>query len=442
MTRPSQDQPSDFMPRDETALNDHAIALRDELNRACFCIDISTDRFWADVEAKLGGRVRAAALREGREHLVSMSPAFITRQDLMRMEAMVAAIEAVAGLQTYQESVLSTAPAIARNAFATRGVMMGYDFHLGDHGPRLIEVNTNAGGAFVNAILARSQKACCPEAALSVGLDADPDFDADIIEMFRAEWRAQSMAGDLQRIAIVDDHPTDQYLYPEFLLAQAQLETAGMAVEIVDPAALIFSGGRLQTRHGPVDLVYNRLTDFALADPRNAALSQAYVEGAVVLTPSPRHHAIYANKANLVRFSDPEGLLAIGLGADHVAALRGVLKTVLVDQAHAETLWQARKNLFFKPTSGHAGKRVYRGDKMTRGVWADILAASDYIAQAYCPPSERDVMLGDTPTPRKMDIRLYTYAGETLLIAARLYAGQTTNFRTLGGGFSPVIVVG
>lgn len=38
---------------------------------------------------------------------------------------------------------------------------MGYDFHLGEDGPRLIEVNTNAGGAFLNALLARAQRACC-----------------------------------------------------------------------------------------------------------------------------------------------------------------------------------------------------------------------------------------------------------------------------------------
>jgi hypothetical protein len=40
---------------------------------------------------------------------------------------------------------------------------MGYDFHVGAQGPRLIEINTNAGGAFLNALLARAQRACCAE---------------------------------------------------------------------------------------------------------------------------------------------------------------------------------------------------------------------------------------------------------------------------------------
>jgi hypothetical protein len=40
-----------------------------------------------------------------------------------------------------------------------------------------------------------------------------------------------------------------------------------------------------------------------------------------------------------------------------------------------------------------------------------------------------------------MDVRLYTYAGQLLLSAARLYQGQTTNFRTPGGGFAPVLTI-
>ena len=38
----------------------------------------------------------------------------------------------------------------------------------------------------------------------------------------------------------------------------------------------------------------------------------------------------------------------------------------------------------------------------------------------------------------KVDLRNYVYDGEVVLIAARLYQGQTTNFRTPGGGFAPV----
>lgn len=43
-------------------------------------------------------------------------------------------------------------------------------------------------------------------------------------------------------------------------------------------------------------------------------------------------------------------------------------------------------------------------------------------------------------TALKMDIRAYVYNSEIQLLAARLYQGQTTNFRTQGGGFAPVFV--
>ena len=67
----------------------------------------------------------------------------------------------------------------------------------------------------------------------------------------------------------------------------------------------------------------------------------------------------------------------------------------------------------------------------------DILGAA-YIAQELAPPGERLIKLGDDTVARKVDVRLYTYDGRLLIAAARLYQGQTTNFRTEGGGFAPV----
>ena len=46
-----------------------------------------------------------------------------------------------------------------------------------------------------------------------------------------------------------------------------------------------------------------------------------------------------------------------------------------------------------------------------------------------------------SPESQKTDVRLYVYNGQVLLTAARLYQGETTNFRTPGGGFAPVFVI-
>ena len=103
-------------------------------------------------------------------------------------------------------------------------------------------------------------------------------------------------------------------------------------------------------------------------------------------------------------------------------------------------LWRERKSLFFKPMRGYGSKAVYRGEKVTRGVFEEILKG-EYVAQAFAPPSERMMRVQGVAEPRKLDVRLYAYEGRTLLAAARLYQGQATNFRTPGGGFAPVFVV-
>ena len=45
---------------------------------------------------------------------------------------------------------------------------------------------------------------------------------------------------------------------------------------------------------------------------------------------------------------------------------------------------------------------------------------------------------GAEPQSLKFDVRCYVYDGHIQLVAARLYQGQTTNFRTPGGGFALV----
>jgi hypothetical protein len=100
-------------------------------------------------------------------------------------------------------------------------------------------------------------------------------------------------------------------------------------------------------------------------------------------------------------------------------------------------LWSDRRNLFFKPATGYGSKAAYRGEKLTKRVWEEIQAGS-YVAQAFVPPSQRVIRDAASPLALKLDLRNYVYGGEVQLLAARLYQGQTTNFRTPGGGFAPV----
>ena len=160
-----------------------------------------------------------------------------------------------------------------------------------------------------------------------------------------------------------------------------------------------------------------------------------------MVTPNPHVHALYADKRNLAALSDIATLRTWGLAPNDIAALEGgLLRTVVVSPNNIEELWRERRGLFFKPARGYASKAACRGEKLTRKVWADI-STGEYVAQAYAAPSSRGVAMDGERTNLKVDVRLYTYAGSPLLAAARLYRGQTTNMRTPGGGFAPVLQV-
>jgi hypothetical protein len=63
------------------------------------------------------------------------------------------------------------------------------------------------------------------------------------------------------------------------------------------------------------------------------------------------------------------------------------------------------------------------------------------VAQALVAAGERLIEVDGVQADLKFDVRAYTYDGKVQLLAARMYTGQTTNFRTPGGGFAPVVVV-
>src|SRR5688572_15304457 len=150
-----------------------------EINLNCLC-------------RTLQDRLLQPGLAAGRPHLFSASPVFIAESDFDAIKDAVEALHRVSMLRGYQESALGRAPAIAAHAFGPQGAFMGYDFHIGDDGPRLIEINTNAGGALLHAAAVRAHRACCePLDWMFREPGAPQDFDAVVIDMFKAEWRAQ-----------------------------------------------------------------------------------------------------------------------------------------------------------------------------------------------------------------------------------------------------------
>lgn len=406
-----------------------------------YCVSLDREAICHALEREIGHPEVFELVRQRCDYMFSASPVFVADADLQRMQALVTAVEAVLAHPAYRQIVLSRAPEIARWPHGgAKGVFLGYDFHVSDAGIGLIEINTNAGGAMLNAVLARSQRACCDVMApLMPSLQQVQALQDRFVRMFQQEWALANKTRPLRTVAIVDEQPQAQYLYPEFLLFKYLLEHHGLQTVIVDPQALRYDAGVLYADDVPVDLVYNRLTDFYLEAPACAALRQAYREQAVVLTPHPRAHALYADKRNLGLLSDAQFLGTLGLDARvQQVLLEMVPRSETVDAAHAERLWADRKHLFFKPFAGYGGRAAYRGDKLTHRVWQDIMAGG-YIAQHIVQPGQMRVH-GDASVDRvmKFDLRLYVYDAQVMWSAARVYQGQTTNFRTAGGGFAPV----
>lgn len=420
--------------------------LADAMNLGCVCRTLNPQRLRAQLETHPSLHGMASTLAQTHPHLFSQTAVFLDAQVHTTLAQTIAAIERVFALPGYQQYTLAQAGPIAQHDFGPHGVFMGYDFHINADGPHLIEINTNAGGALLNAALARAHQSCCD--GLQGLLPASTDlvgWDAAITEMFHSEWRTQRCTQALHTVLIVDDAPHTQYLAPEFALARQLFQSHGWQAVVADASELRFENGALWhpalPPGTPVDLVYNRLTDFDLSEPTHTALHDAYAAGATVVTPNPHTHALAAHKRNLITLGDDAQLAAWGVSDGDRALLRSAVPhTTAVRPDNAEALWAARRTLFFKPVAGYGAKAAYRGDKLTRRVWSDIVAG-DFIAQALVPPSERMVEVDGVPTLLKLDVRAYTYQGHIQLLAARTYSGQTTNMRTPGGGFCPVMVL-
>ncbi len=398
------------------------------LNQSCLCIVLRPGEIGTSF-ADLTGGILPADLEKTHPHLFAQTPVYISEADLAAMLSFAKAMERVTALPGWLGGNGVTNPALAH------GVFMGYDFHMTSAGPKLIEINTNAGGAFLNLFAAKQFRACCDMLDMTKFIQPR-EAEQQIADMFVAEWQAAGRAGKPSLIAIVDSAPKEQFLYPEFLLAQKLLNNHGLKAIIAAPEDLVLENGRLYHEGTLVDLIYNRLTDFDLTDHAN--IKSVWQANGVVVTPNPQVYRRFADKRNLVKLSDVAFLAAIGVDAQDIALIKNVVpNTVLVDAGNAEALWAGRKHLYFKPVSGFGSKAVYRGDKLTKKTW-DWILSQDYVAQDFASPSHRMVRAQGVATLQKFDVRLYTYKGELLAAAARIYEGQTTNFRTPGGGFAPL----
>lgn len=344
----------------------------------------------------------------------------LAEEDLHAIEKAVSMIFRITRTATHVSSLgLSTA---SRNSAA----ICGYDFHISDKGPQLIEVNTNAGGLLASHMHPSSAEAVSAEV---------------LAEIFRREFRdAGFTEKPLATIALCDRDPQTQFLYPEFLEYQRALSGTGIQVEIVDTRDLRLESGRLYANGVPIDLVYLRDTDFLLEDSAVQDLKDAFERRLVALTPHPHEYVALSDKRRMADFCDVSRHQEALLNPEESAFLSKIVPhSIVATPQQAEDLWSRRHSLVFKPARGFGSRQVYRGDKITRSKFADALTEG-FIAQAYVPAPTVSVRTPEGDKSMKYDVRAFAYRDRVLGYTARVYDGQVTTLRSQYGGFAPVMV--
>ena len=363
---------------------------------------------------------------------ISPLAARLPRSDLKTMMRLVRLLERLSREPRYRSRVCPELPETARRDPGYASLMMGYDFHLSDAGPRLIEVNTNAGGGYF-AWLSEQRN---PEHGRRPWSHRYP---ARLIDSFTREWQAFSGPDqELQQLVILDEDPPNQPLYREMTGYRDWFAAAGISTRIADIADLQISEDGVYSEGQRVDLVYNRHCDFFLETPALQPLRTAYLAGSVCLSPNPFAYGLLADKRRMILWSDPGRLAELPLTQDEQQLLlKATPHSVLLADSDPDDVWARRKKLVFKPVTRFGGQGVLMGKTVTRKRFATLDPATTLV-QEVVPPSRTTDEQGQE---FKMDLRLFVYRAQLLGIAARLYRGQLTNLRTEGGGFAAVRLV-
>lgn len=361
---------------------------------------------------------------------ISPSPVVLPRSALFEMVRVMRALFALSGLPAYRELVRPLVPEVARFDPGHDSIMMGYDFHVTEDGPRLIEVNTNAGGGL---IAYQAQNGFTERQG---GLDR---FQRGFLASFHEESARHGGCSGLRQVAIIDETPKEQFLYHEMLTYAELLSRQGIAAAVSDPAELQAGADGVTLRGAPVDLIYNRHCDFYLESAEMANIRQAYLAGTVCLSPNPFVYGLLADKRRMILWSDTDTLNDLGLPAKtRELLLTTVPRSRLLADVGNEEAWEDRKDLVFKPVNRFGSRGVLLGRKITHKRF-DELPKGETLVQQLVPPSQ--VIPPGGGEAMKVDFRLFAYRNRLLGVAARLYQGQVTNLRTPGGGYGPVRII-
>jgi hypothetical protein len=332
--------------------------------------------------------------------------------------------------KTYQQDILGH-----EALYPNLSTLMSFDFHIVDEKPKLIEINTNASHFLTSRLMAEF---LCQIEKRSPSF---PDAIEKLKNSFLNEWHLFSNHL-LKNISITDEDPVSQKAYFEFLLYKKLFESMGFSVSIDDTQELEWNSKELlNSKKEKIDFVYNRSTDFYFEKPSSLSIKMAYDNKAACISPQPQEYQLLADKQRLLDFGT-EGFLDKYLSAEEVKIFKEiVLETLEVKLEDKEKIWADRKKYFFKPKNSYGGKGAYKGESITHKTFDQTISDGNYIAQEFAPPSTTTISDQVSHNVKaKYDLRFFVYNGEIQHAIARAYIGQTTNFRTLGGGFAALAI--
>lgn len=358
------------------------------------------------------------------ENLISLFSVQLPSSVLKQAQDVISLLFSMREKQSYRDHYKDLLQEKCLTDPGNKSIMMSYDFHLDENqNLKLIEINTNAAFLALGSEMYKMKGLPQPVA----------DFNINEIRLcIETELKLQGkpIPANLS-LAIIDEKPSEQRLFVEFLVYNELFKSWGWDSRILDYRDS-FKGFK-------PEFIYNRYTDFFLNDLSSAELKEKYLAKEVCLSPNPYEYFLLADKQRLIDWAKPGFLEGQGFSGSDLELLHTALpKAFDLRSENSAELWANRKNLFFKPKNAFGSKQSYKGASVSNKVFKELID-QDIIAQEYIPAPERNFETPNGPQDFKFDLRCYAYQGRLQLIVARLYQGQVTNLRTPFGGFAPVI---
>lgn len=395
-------------------------------------IILSHDQFYTEYNTRLAAAYPSIAEREDpwkNRTVISPFQVSITPDVIDSISEAVDNIYRLSRHAEYKEALL--AESVDKEILCSRSpnlsVLMSYDFHLDEDTPKLLEINTNASGFLLSDMLYDRPQG-----------NPYPDAMASLKDSFMEEFKRLGLNRS-PRIAIIDETPHTQKMYPEFLFYQSLFSAWGYKAGIHDYRDLTYRDGALFAQNEKVDFIYNRYCDFTFSNPSSKALRRAYLDGACGFSPNPKEYILLADKKNMALMNREGWMESIAAPDISLNAIRKVLipSWQTHDFESPREIWEKRKQLFFKPMQSYGGKSAYRGKSITRKTFQDVVSR-DCLIQQYVPTPKITFKDDETSASWKYDIRAYAYGGNVQMLVARIYQGQISNFNQPNGGYCPV----